>query len=418
MSGFQFRDIIRHRTGVRQYVVLSSLHAHQVGGMYQLLESDGQGEVSLACSTVDENFILVERRIQDEVVTEDASHALKLQQEFMSGMMVDMETGFVPNYLFSMPRGAGKRPAFEKIARLARLYGTDVYASAKTGRWVKAAPPVKIDRNAAVPEDVAVTLEGIPQGYYLKAFRPAGPADLIIKTNGVICKETDHFVKKKSLIRPIVAQIPEAKHDVPGVPVGYELVRVGSPHPGDLAIGYEGEVEECFIHIVNKNRPIVRKKINISPCTGVLPGIPLGYKVVRFGDVSPEEFYFDTVGTLKQGPSKHRLVVEKVAEPRNLDEAFSLYEREMADRWKAAADKWMSDNALPSPATRNDSVDAAAYAAEHLNRQCEDTVLTVQVEKEYKLNGARLNLWTAEPVSPVFNGTMRPTGRTRKVKVI
>jgi hypothetical protein len=403
VSRFQEDDLIRHRTGVGVYEVTKG----PVDGNYTILADKCTVAATFACNYVDENFILVERRIQDEVVTEDMTHALKLQQEFMSGVVVDLETGSVPNYLFSMPRGAGKRSVMEKVAKFARAYGTDLDASSKKGRWVKAAPPFKIDRNAAVPEDVAVTLEGIPRGYYLKAFRPAGPADLIIKTDGVICKEEPTYFKSKvPLIRPIVAEIPPAMPHVPGVPAGYELVRVGSPHPGDLAIGYEGEVEECFIHIVNKNRPIVRKKINLAPCTGVLPGIPLGYKVVRFGDVSPEEFYFDTVGNLKQGPSKHRLVVEKRSAPSILNAAIDRIEGEMGALSEAAFKRGAFDDSL----TRNDTADAVAYAVDHIS--------TVQVEKEYKLNGARLNLWTAEPVSPVFNSTMWPTGRTRKVKVI
>lgn len=399
MSRFQIGDLIRHRTGTNLHLVVLP----HVNGMYRLQFCNGE-QGDCAESYVDENFTLFERRIQDGVATEDASHALKLQQEFMSGMMVDMETGFVPNYLFSMPRGAGKRSVMEKVAEFARGYGTDVYASAKTGRWVKAAPPVKIDRNAAVPEDVAVTLEGIPQGYYLKAFRAAGPADLILKTNGVICRETDHFVKKKSLIRPIVAEIPPAMPHVPGVPAGYELVRVGSPHPGDLAIGYEGEVEECFIHIVNKNRPIVRKKINLAPCTGVLPGIPLGYKVVRFGDVSPEEFYFDTVGNLKQGPSKHRLVVEKVEPPICIPPWM-----------KGPVFKGHVDWGVVDRKVRNDAADAAAYAVEHLKRQSGDTAFT---EREFMNVKSRTTVWTTASDIMMQGTEFIPTGRTRKVKVI
>lgn len=416
MSKFLEDDLIRHRTSAtcNQVVCVS-----ESDDMYLVVPARGPYSW-LASNYVDDNFVLVERRIHGGV---QPHFQVSVDKAF------ELVLAFGPGLVHSRRSG--------KLAASARAYGTDMYASEKTDRRVKAAPPFKIDPNAAVPEDVAVTLEGIPQGYYLKAFRPAGPADLIIKTNGVICKESDHFVKKKSLIRPIVAQIPEANPDVPGIPAGYELVRVGSPHPGDLAIGYEGEVEECFIRIINKNRPIVRKKVNLTPCNGILPGIPLGYKVVRFGDVSPEEFYFDTVGNLKQGPSKHRLVVVK----REVPLAFSGY----AEIPRTSVDWGVVDRKVRQDVidnfgysgkgvTRNDTADAAAYAAGQL-KQFEgrvhragkapvvnyvansDSVWTVQVENEYRIAGSGVLLWSVYTITDKVHGIV-PTGRTRKVKVI
>lgn len=432
MSKFIVGDQIRHRTGVKLYLVLDT----PTSGTYSLSGfGDGGRTLVLDCNVVDENYILYERRIHDEIITEDPKRVQQWQRDTVA---IDMETA--ESISISLPRGMGKSLWLRQLAK-----------SAKTQRFVEGyggpVIPFKIDRAVELPADVAVTLEGIPQGYYLKAFRAAGPADLTIKTNGVICKEDCNYRgTKEPLLRPIVAKISEAKPRVPGIRDGFELVRVGTPQPGDLFVDAIGGVAECMKPSPTSFRPIVRKKVSLQQCNGILPGIPLGFTVVRFGDVSPEEFYFDTVGTLKQGPSKNRLVLKKVEPPISIPpwikgpvfkgpvewgvvdrkvraDAVNFFEQASASAEKELGAK-VKDAFGHSgkAATRNDAADAAAYAVSQLRSACDtikaEDAKNVQVEKEYKLTGARLTLWTAEIVSPILFGVMTPTGRSRKVKVI
>lgn len=407
MRRFQFNDVIRHRTGVSLFHVWVS---NLPKDMYLVKPEGAAAGVfqALGCDYVDNNFILVERRIHDEVITEDEVHAAKLACT-MERCVVDMETGFVPMTFFSSkPRKEGK------LAALAMGYGTDLNASSKKGVWVKADKPVNIDQSVKLPPDVAVTLEGLPEGYYLKAFRPAGPADLIIKTNGKICKEDCTYRKGKTpLLRPIVAEIPQPKPVVPGVPDGFELVRIGQAHPGELFLSLSGGILECVGPVVLNSQSIVRKKVVTSPCNGILPGIPLGFRVVRFGDPGPDEFYFDTVGTLKQGPSNYRIVVEKVEAPEYVQGhvKMSVGDSEAFKRWMFNIPVDNFGYGGKAVVTRNDARDAAVYAISH-------TFSNVQVECEFVNINSGVKVWTPERHVKMEGTHFTPTGRSRKVKVL
>lgn len=197
--------------------------------------------------------------------------------------------------------------------------------------------------NAATPvtpaSDVSVSLRGIPAGYYLKSFRKAEPGELILNTSGAVdtAKITQNGM---TLYRPIVGKVSSLNvlnpNPIPGVPDGWTVVAYRVPVEGD---NYLNTMSDGVLHQVigqsspSSKRLIVRRIPRLTSCDGTLPGIPKGYRLVAFGAVNEKQFYIDTVGTLKQGPAKHRLVLEPLKDgPVKQPEVVEEYE---IDCWGA-----------------------------------------------------------------------------------
>lgn len=239
--------------------------------------------------------------------------------------------------------------------------------------------------NTHKSDDTKVMLEGIPKGYYLKSFRLVGPLDLIIKTNGKVCLGDEGY-PGKCLFHPIIGKMAPEKSSILGIHAGYELVRIGEPEAGDHYIFRDGVVHLAVSKVGGWVYPIVRKIDDTPPCDGTLPGIPNGFKVLRFGEVRPDEFYYDSVGNLRQGPSNHRIALARIE-----------------DRVHYSGVDWAKgpDLSITRPA---DSI------IDSLKGWVNDTN-AVKFEHEYSVCGMAV-------YSQFKIGTLNATGKSRKVKVL
>jgi len=171
-----------------------------------------------------------------------------------------------------------------------------------------------------IAPDVAVSLPGLPSGYYLKAFRKASPGDLVLNTSGAVVpvKITQNGM---TLYRTIVGRVSDLHKwsdptsRIPGVPEGWTVIAYRRPKTGEQCFRLGStEVFTCGENDWAEKRcyVIVQKIPRITPCDGTLPGIPKEYKLVGFGAVKEDQFFIDTVGSLKPGPAKNRLVLEQL----------------------------------------------------------------------------------------------------------
>ncbi len=108
----------------------------------------------------------------------------------------------------------------------------------------------------------------------------------------------------------------EVEKQVPGVPDGYRLVRIGAPKKGEFFITSYNTVVRADENMYEYCWPVVEPVTNETQ----LPGIPDGYRAVRFGHARLNDKYMDQSALRSWQSSGHSagfyLIVEKVEPPK------------------------------------------------------------------------------------------------------
>ena len=289
---FKIADIIRHRNGLALFRVMSR---NLDLGMYQLRCMEDNSPHMFAGSLVDSMFI----RVSPPELTMDVSS-------------LPLRFNLTPEYCPSYASVPSPIPPLLKVESPTH-------------------PPA-----ISPSTDVAVSLPGLPRGYYLKAFRKAWPGEMILSTIGIVqrCKSPQG---KPTLYHPILGRLSDfdksCELGIPGIPEGWSVVAYRKPRQGEHCIRLGSrEVFMCKddVWASHNHYVIVEKTPAITPCDGTLPGLPSGYKLRCFGKVHEGRYYVDTVGNLKSGPAKNRLVLDRIEPPAPVhDEVVTEYETEV-----------------------------------------------------------------------------------------
>lgn len=320
---FRVGDIVRHVNGVKEFVVYTT---DRIQCVYGLKEEGSPVVHYYAASHVDSMY--------RHVYPLDESSVLRNYQKLAAlavgyGAKPDASLdNFVNKIKFVPGRGWVHSDGESMVSKCSAILDTPSVHAAESVA-AKNCPSI-----VSPASDVAVILRGLPAGYYLKSFRKAEPGDLILNTRGVVvpAKITQNGM---TLYRSIVGKVSSLNvlnpNPIPGVPDGWTVISYRVPSDGEKYLTTVSGSDEVVTadRAVNFKRLVVKPTPRLTTCDGTLPGIPKGYRLVGFGAVNEKQFYIDTVGNLKSGPAKHRLILEPLVDgPVKQPEVATEYEIE------------------------------------------------------------------------------------------